>query len=309
MLRGIHKASSTWLGKAIMAVVMGGLVDQLRDLGHRRHFPRLRAQFGRQDRRHRNLDRTVPPVLQRRLQQISRQLGRPITPDQARALGLDRQIARPNGRRNHARRAGQDLRLGICRRRDRPPHHQRSDFPRPQRPVRPRPLRADHPRCRLYRRPLRRRAAPRACCAGRSRKASAANCACRRRRWRRSINIQNEKRSIDYRDTRARRRPATFRRRRPKRSPNISTSARSCSARRNIARSRCSRCRPPSSPSRTRSPMPTPRAYYEQHKASYGTPERRELHQIVFPNAEEAAAARDASPRARALPISPRSAA
>jgi len=26
MLRGIHKASSTWLGKALMAVVMGFLV-------------------------------------------------------------------------------------------------------------------------------------------------------------------------------------------------------------------------------------------------------------------------------------------
>ena len=26
MLRGIHKASSTWLGKAVMAVIMGGLI-------------------------------------------------------------------------------------------------------------------------------------------------------------------------------------------------------------------------------------------------------------------------------------------
>ena len=33
--------------------------------------------------------------------------------------------------------------------------------------------------------------------------------------------------------------------------------------------------------------------YYEQHKASYGTPERRELHQIVFPKPEEAAAAHE----------------
>jgi len=35
------------------------------------------------------------------------------------------------------------------------------------------------------------------------------------------------------------------------------------------------------------------KTYYEQHKASYGTPERRELHQIVFPNPEEAAAAHE----------------
>ena len=26
MLRGIHKASSTWLGKAVMGVIMGGLI-------------------------------------------------------------------------------------------------------------------------------------------------------------------------------------------------------------------------------------------------------------------------------------------
>ena len=40
MLRGIHKASSTWLGKAVMAVDHGLPRHQLRDLGHRRHFPR-----------------------------------------------------------------------------------------------------------------------------------------------------------------------------------------------------------------------------------------------------------------------------
>ena len=33
--------------------------------------------------------------------------------------------------------------------------------------------------------------------------------------------------------------------------------------------------------------------YFEQRKASYGTPERRELHQMVFPKPEDAAAARD----------------
>ena len=35
------------------------------------------------------------------------------------------------------------------------------------------------------------------------------------------------------------------------------------------------------------------KAYYEQHKASYGTPERRELRQMVFPKAEDAAAAHE----------------
>ncbi len=35
------------------------------------------------------------------------------------------------------------------------------------------------------------------------------------------------------------------------------------------------------------------KTYYEQHINNYGTPERRELRQIVFPNADEAAAAHD----------------
>jgi peptidyl-prolyl cis-trans isomerase D len=35
------------------------------------------------------------------------------------------------------------------------------------------------------------------------------------------------------------------------------------------------------------------KTYFEQHKASYGTPERREVRQIVFPKPEEAAAAQD----------------
>jgi peptidyl-prolyl cis-trans isomerase D len=35
------------------------------------------------------------------------------------------------------------------------------------------------------------------------------------------------------------------------------------------------------------------KTYFEQHKTSYGTPERRALRQIVFPNTEDAAAARE----------------
>jgi peptidyl-prolyl cis-trans isomerase D len=35
------------------------------------------------------------------------------------------------------------------------------------------------------------------------------------------------------------------------------------------------------------------KSYYEQRKAQYGTPEKREIRQIVFPNAEDAKAARD----------------
>lgn len=92
MLRGIHKASSTWLGKAVMAVIMGGLIisfaiwgigDMFRGFGRN-----AVAKIG-------GTEISIEQFRQyytERLQQLGRQMGRPVTPDQARALGLDRQI-------------------------------------------------------------------------------------------------------------------------------------------------------------------------------------------------------------------------
>jgi peptidyl-prolyl cis-trans isomerase D len=92
MLRGIHKASSTWVGKAVMAVIMGFLVvsfaiwgigDIFRGVGSNTVADVGSAEISiEQFRQYYN----------ERLQQLSRQAGRPISPDQARALGLDRQI-------------------------------------------------------------------------------------------------------------------------------------------------------------------------------------------------------------------------
>ena len=92
MLRGIHKASSTWLGKAVMAVVMGFLVISFAIWGIGDIF----RGFGR------NAVATIGDTeisieqfrqfYNDRLQQLGRQLGRPITPDDAKARGLDRQI-------------------------------------------------------------------------------------------------------------------------------------------------------------------------------------------------------------------------
>jgi peptidyl-prolyl cis-trans isomerase D len=92
MLRGIHKASSNWIGRAIMGVVLGliaisfgiwGIGDIFRGFG-----TNTIATVGRTEIR---LD-TFRQLYQDRLQQISRQLNRAIPPDQARALGLDRQL-------------------------------------------------------------------------------------------------------------------------------------------------------------------------------------------------------------------------
>src|SRR5215212_8708873 len=92
MLRGLRKASSNWLGKAIMAAVVGFLVlsfaiwgigDIFRGFGRSTVAKIGRTEIGIEQFRQLYNDR---------LQQLSRQVGRPIPQDQARLLGLDRQL-------------------------------------------------------------------------------------------------------------------------------------------------------------------------------------------------------------------------
>src|SRR5512132_1749497 len=92
MLRGLRKASSNWLGKAVMAAVVGFLVISFAIWGIGDIF----RGFGRSTVA--KIGRTEITVEQfrtlynDRLQQYSRQLGRPISADQARAAGLDRLV-------------------------------------------------------------------------------------------------------------------------------------------------------------------------------------------------------------------------
>src|SRR5215468_285187 len=90
MLRGLRKASSNWLGKAVMAAVVGFLVISFAIWGIGdifRGFGRSTvAKIGR-------VEITIEQfrsLYNDRLQQYSRQLGRPITPEQARVTGLER---------------------------------------------------------------------------------------------------------------------------------------------------------------------------------------------------------------------------
>src|SRR6266403_915904 len=92
MLRGRRKVSSNWLGNAVMAAVVGFVVISFAIWGIGdifRVFGRSTvAKIGRNEL-------TVEQfrtLYNDRLQQFSRQLGRPISADQARSTGLDRVI-------------------------------------------------------------------------------------------------------------------------------------------------------------------------------------------------------------------------
>src|SRR3954469_4412753 len=92
MLRGIRKASSNWLGKAIMSVVMGvlilsfavwGIADIFKGFGQS-----TLAKIGKTEI---STDQ-FRQIYTDKLQQLGRQFGRPLTMEQARAFGLDRQV-------------------------------------------------------------------------------------------------------------------------------------------------------------------------------------------------------------------------
>jgi peptidyl-prolyl cis-trans isomerase D len=92
MLRGLHKASSHWLGKLVMAGLFGflalsfavwGIGDIFRGFGRSSLAKIGSTEIGIEQFRH---------AYNEHLQQLGRRLGRPITTDQARALGLERQL-------------------------------------------------------------------------------------------------------------------------------------------------------------------------------------------------------------------------
>jgi peptidyl-prolyl cis-trans isomerase D len=88
----MRKASSNWLGKSIMAVVMGvlivsfgvwGIADIFKGFGQSTLATIGHTEISINEFRQ---------LYTERLQQIGRQFGRPLTMEQARAFGLDRQV-------------------------------------------------------------------------------------------------------------------------------------------------------------------------------------------------------------------------
>ncbi len=113
MLRGLHEASQNWLGKLVMAAVMGlitisfaiwGIGDIFRGFGMS-----TVAKVGRTDI---GIDQ-FRTYYNDQLQQFGRQMRRSITPDQARALGLDRQIASKLIAETALDERARQLKLGI----------------------------------------------------------------------------------------------------------------------------------------------------------------------------------------------------
>src|SRR5438045_6373467 len=91
MLRGLRKASSNWLGKAVMAAVVGFLVISFAIWGIDDIFRGFgRSTVAKIGRTEITLEQ-FRQLYNDRLQQIGRQFGRPLTPEQARTFGLDRQ--------------------------------------------------------------------------------------------------------------------------------------------------------------------------------------------------------------------------
>ena len=93
MLRGMRQASANWLGRIVMAVVLGtiavsfaiwGIGDIFRGFGRS-----TVAKIGSTE----ITTEQFRQIYNDRIQQLGRELGRPISPEQARLLRLDQQLA------------------------------------------------------------------------------------------------------------------------------------------------------------------------------------------------------------------------
>ena len=291
MLRGIHKATSNWFGKAVMAAVMGLLVVSFAIWGIGDIF----RGFGLNSAlKIGNTEISIEQFRQyytERLQQLSRQVGRPITPDQARATGIDRQVLSQLVAETTLDEQAKALRLGIGNDEIASRITNDSSF---------RGLNGQFDRTRFVE--IIRQAG---FTEGRFVEEQ------RRVILRRQIALsiggefnvpvtamaalnqyQNEKRAIEYLalgPAQAGDIPA----------PTPEVLSKFFEERKVLFRA--PEYRKITLLSMSPADLAKPDAvsdadaktYYEQHKASYGTPERRELHQIIFPNPEEAAAAHE----------------
>ena len=113
MLRGIRKASSNWLGRIVMGVVMTVLAASFAIWGINDIFRGFSnsslAKIGSTEIA---ID-TFRQTYNDRLQALGQQLGHPITPDQANAMGVDRVVLQEMVAQAGLDQRIQQMRLGI----------------------------------------------------------------------------------------------------------------------------------------------------------------------------------------------------
>jgi len=113
MLRGIRKASANWLGRTVMGVVMGVLALSFAVWGVNDIF----RGYGRSTLA--KIGGVEIPIEQfrqlynERVQQIGRQIGHPLPPEQAKAIGLDRQVLGEMVAEAGLDQRAQQMRLGL----------------------------------------------------------------------------------------------------------------------------------------------------------------------------------------------------
>jgi peptidyl-prolyl cis-trans isomerase D len=291
MLRGIHKATGSWVGKIVMGTVMGVLVisfaiwgigDIFRGFGQNSAAKVGGTEISTEEFSHYYNDR---------LQQLSRRFGRSITPDQARALGLDRQILSQLIAETALDEKVHNWRLGLSntaiatRIMGDPSFHDASGkFDRQRFEILLRNAGYTEDRfVEEQRRELLRRQITQSI-AGDIKVSKTVLAAMNQYR--------NEKRSINY---------VTLTKAQAGDIPKPTPEELSKYFEQRKALFRAPEYRKITVLSVTPAdqarwiviPDADARAYYNEHKANYGTPEKRDVHQIVFQKPEEAAAARE----------------
>jgi peptidyl-prolyl cis-trans isomerase D len=113
MLRGIRKASENWLGRILMGVVLSVIAGSFAIWGINDIFNGYRSSYlAKIGSTEIALDQ-YSQAYNDRLQQLSQQLGHPIPPDQANAIGLDRQVLSQLLIEAGLDQLAQQMRLGV----------------------------------------------------------------------------------------------------------------------------------------------------------------------------------------------------
>ena len=92
MLRGFRKAGESWVGKAVITVLFGLLILSFAVWGIGDIFRQTGPSYAVQVGTTKITPEAVRTAYQAELQRLSRQFRRTITPEQARMIGLERQV-------------------------------------------------------------------------------------------------------------------------------------------------------------------------------------------------------------------------